>query len=655
MTRIPSDPVDRFTALFGIGFGLLVWLRAGASGSHVLVPIGNVVLAGLVLTLLPRLRNLSMSWAGFLAVALPLLIFYLYYLEAGIALASPDIHWRDAEIVAFEHGASAAIPIFSAPFLGPLLALAYVGYVPLLVVGTVVLYRAGSPGPASPAQRTVRAIAVAWAVCFVLYLIYPVLGPRLFIPGFQEARLGDGLIAQLAILHENHTMLRGAAFPSAHLAATTIVMIGLWRWRRPVFLFFSPVAIGIGLGAVYLGYHYLTDVAVGTAIGAVSFHAEGAILGTSTLVAKAVRSRRAKPWFAAIGVATSTLLVLVLAGAFHSVRDSMRSYAGQETVDLWVAPPGADNLIRGSFASQISLAYVDSLLAVPGVVAAQPILKAFITVGPLGESGAERRLTMLAIGYQVPDGLGGPPAFAEGRPPHGRRQVALDRAAAFRLGVGAGDTIGLGGRKVAVSGLTRGTNLLATQFLFADFNAVVRAAGSAGSASYILVRLATGISADSMARVVEQRFPEFHAYPRATFLAANQREISAGFLPLLSLIGALGVAACAVLVGLLVHAVVEERRVDIAVLLALGASTRAVGVGVLRHALLLTLLGVGAGSGLAWGLAALLDWARPVIPLAIAVTDVGIIGVIFLTASLVAALVPVLKLGRIDPLEAFRP
>jgi putative ABC transport system permease protein len=158
-----------------------------------------------------------------------------------------------------------------------------------------------------------------------------------------------------------------------------------------------------------------------------------------------------------------------------------------------------------------------------------------------------------------------------------------------------------------------------------------------------------------MARVVEQRFPEFHAYPRATFLAANQREISAGFLPLLSLIGALGVAACAVLVGLLVHAVVEERRVDIAVLLALGASTRAVGVGVLRHALLLTLLGVGAGSGLAWGLAALLDWARPVIPLAIAVTDVGIIGVIFLTASLVAALGPVLKLGRIDPLEAFRP
>src|ERR1700687_5996806 len=135
MISAPSDPLDRFTVLFGIGFGVLVWLVAGASRLYVLVPIANLVLAGLTLVLLPRLRAHAHGSVRFIAVSLPLLVFYLYYLEAGIGLASPGIHWRDAELLAFEGGASAAIPTFAAPFLGPLLALAYIAYVPFLIVG----------------------------------------------------------------------------------------------------------------------------------------------------------------------------------------------------------------------------------------------------------------------------------------------------------------------------------------------------------------------------------------------------------------------------------------------------------------------------------------------------------------------------------------
>jgi ABC-type antimicrobial peptide transport system permease subunit/membrane-associated phospholipid phosphatase len=650
-----TDPGDRFTALFGIGFGLLVWFKAGATATHVLVPVGNALVAGMVLAWLPRLRNQARAWPSYLGVALPLVVFYVYYLEAGIALASTRTQWHDAQVIAFEGGASAAIPTLAVPFLGPLLALAYVGYIPLLAIASFALYHASPPSPASPAPRTIRAITVAWAVCFVSYLLFPVLGPRLVDPGLQTARLGNGLIAQLAILHESRTMLHGAAFPSAHLAATTIVMLALWRWHRRLFWPLAPVAIGIGLGSVYLGYHYIADVIVGTVLGAIVFHSDRTVRGDAGLIARSVRSRRAKPWLAAMGVAVSTVLVLILAGAFHAVRGSMRSYAGQDNIDLWVAPPGADNLIRGSFSSLLPPAYIDSLQAMPGVRSAQPILKAFLPVEPLGEGHRAKQLTLLAIGYQVPDGLGGPPSYADGRPPRGRHEVALDRAAAFRLRVGAGDTIALAGRKVLVSGLTRGTNIIATQFLFADFSAASRSTGSDGNASFILVRLAPGVSPDRVASAIMERFPDLSAYPRDAFVAANQREVSAGILPLLGLLGAFGVAACAVLVGLLVHSVVEERRGDLAVLLALGADTRTLGAGVMRHALVLALVGVGAGSGLAWTLAALLDWKLPLIPLAIAATDAILVALVFLAASLIAALVPVLQLGRIDPLEAFRP
>jgi hypothetical protein len=373
------------------------------------------------------------------------------------------------------------------------------------------------------------------------------------------------------------------------------------------------------------------------------------------LLWRALRSRGARPWLAAGGVAISTLMVLVLVSAYRSVRGSMAAYAGQETVDLWVAPAGSDNLIRGSFASLISYATLDSIRQVPGVARADPVLKAFLAVRPLAPADSTRRLTLLAIGYRVPDGLGGPPVFADGRPPKGRREAALDRAAAWRLHVRVGDTVAVGIRKVTVTGLTRGTNILATQFLFADIAAAAASTATRDKASFAAVRLAPGTRVEELARELETRFPELTVLPRAAFLAANQREVSAGFVPLLTLVGALGVAAAAVLVGLLVHAVAEERRADLAVLFALGAEGGAVGRGMLGHAMMLVLLGALAGTAAACGLAILLDRLLPTIPLEVAPGEAAAVSGLFMAAGMIAATVPVLRLRRLDPMDAFRP
>ena len=366
-------------------------------------------------------------------------------------------------------------------------------------------------------------------------------------------------------------------------------------------------------------------------------------------------SRRARAWLAAAGVGTSTLLVLALAAAFHSVQDAMASYAGQRAVDLWVTAPGSDNLIRGSPRSLIPLELLDSVRKVADVAEAQPVLEAFLPVTALRPARDSSRLTLLSIGYKVPNGLGGPPVFAAGRAPRGLREVALDRVAAWRLGCGVGDTLLVAGRTLRVAGLTRGTNILATQFLFADFDAAAIAAGAAGRASFLLVRLAPDAEVDSVARAIEQRVPGLHAFSRARFLSNNEREVTAGFLPLLELIAILGIAAAAVLVGLLLHGVVEERRGDVAVVLALGADVPSVGLGMIVHALGLVAIGVVAGSAGAWILAAILDRLLPVVPLTVSAADALAIAVLFLVTGLAAALVPVVSLRRVDPLEAFRP
>ena len=55
------------------------------------------------------------------------------------------------------------------------------------------------------------------------------------------------------------------------------------------------------------------------------------------LVRKALRSRRVRAVLAVAGIATSTLLVLVLFAAYRSPQQSIALYSAQPGIDLWVA------------------------------------------------------------------------------------------------------------------------------------------------------------------------------------------------------------------------------------------------------------------------------------------------------------------------------
>jgi ABC-type lipoprotein release transport system permease subunit len=372
------------------------------------------------------------------------------------------------------------------------------------------------------------------------------------------------------------------------------------------------------------------------------------------LLTKSFHGRRIRTWLTTAGVAICTILVIVIASAFRSVRTAISDYTGQATIDLWVAPRDADNLIRGSFISFIPLADADSIRQIPGVAAADPILEAFLPAQPLGLKDPLKRLTLLTIGFKSPDGLGGPPGYFEGRAPQGRKEVALDRAAAFRLGLGVGDTIEISGYQAVIRGLTTGTNILATQFVFADFDAIAGGTNTAGQASFVLIKLAPNADRESVIAIIEKRFPNLRAYTREYFVKSNEREITAGFGPLLALVTILGVSAAALLVGLLILGVMDERRGDIAVLIALGTGLKAVGRSVLAQTALLALRGTLVGIVLSYGLEFALRATLPTIPLSIAVIDVLAIAVLFIATGIGAAVAPVFKLSAIDPLEAFR-
>ena len=370
------------------------------------------------------------------------------------------------------------------------------------------------------------------------------------------------------------------------------------------------------------------------------------------LVAKALRNRPARAWLAGGGVATSGLLVIALAAAFRGASHSVVAYVAQDGADLWITPPGADHFLRLSGVFPAVLA--DSVRALPGVAAADPILRAFVAVSSR-RRGDRVRITLYGVGYRAPDGLGGPPALQTGRPPRKLREVALDRAAARRLDVGLDYTVFVNGRAARVVGLTTGTNLLVTQFIFGDITATEAASGFAGRASFVIVRLAPGARSYTVAARIRERFPDVAVFDRATFTANSQREAGVGYVPILAFVDILGVGAAAVLVALLIHALVENRRVELAVLLALGAAPGTLARGVILEAARLIVAGGVLGAALARLLAVVLDRVYPVVPLRFDVGDTLWTLALFIVCGTLASVVPVARLGRVDPLEAFRP
>lgn len=369
------------------------------------------------------------------------------------------------------------------------------------------------------------------------------------------------------------------------------------------------------------------------------------------LVSQALRSKHSRALLAVLGVASATMLVLALLGVYRSLTVGVTNYITQPHQDLWVAPQGVDNMVRAF--SLLPAGTQELVATVPGVARADPLAVTFATVQPAG-TDHETRLTLMAIGYDVPRGLGGPPGLRSGRAPKGDNEVALDRAAAFRLGVNIGDQINLNGSPRQVVGLTVGTNLLATQFVFMTVRDAQNALGVSDQVSFVVVQIDKGARPRDVTKAIMAAVPNVSVFQRQAFVDNNVREVASGLLPILALLTIIGLVVAAIFVGLLVQGLVEDRRSDIAVLFAQGAQPASVASAlVLRMGRLVlagSLCGVAAALALGW----LLDTFAPTVELTYHVIDLVAVVLLFCIAGVGATVVPVLRLQRIDPLEAFR-
>jgi hypothetical protein len=199
--------------------------------------------------------------------ATPLLYHEISYLNQFVVTGFFDPIVQRWEVALFGSQVSQeAAGWFPALWLSEFMTLGYLTYyfvIPLLAIG------AWASGGRAGFHRLGVTVALAFALSYVGFILFPVMGPRYWY-GALEGALSEGSIYQFARELLEGGSSKGTAFPSSHVAGTCAAWFAAAREdERPFFLAAVPV-VTLVLGTVWGGFHYAVDAAAGLMIAGIA-------------------------------------------------------------------------------------------------------------------------------------------------------------------------------------------------------------------------------------------------------------------------------------------------------------------------------------------------------------------------------------------------
>jgi len=230
--------------------------------------VAHLLLAGLV-ALAPQARH-GGSLARFLADWYPFLLLPGLYGEIGVLTLHTGLQ-NDVVIQHLEEWVFGSqisyrwIREMPNPWLSWYLHLCYLAYYVMLFASPFGLWITNRR---EEARHTILAVMLTFYFCYVVFLFFPVAGPRYAFALAHNAATGVAP-ARWAQWLLNRGDSWGAAFPSSHVAAAVVATGMALRYWRPLGLVLAPFTAGLVVGVVYGQFHYGVDALTGLALGGV--------------------------------------------------------------------------------------------------------------------------------------------------------------------------------------------------------------------------------------------------------------------------------------------------------------------------------------------------------------------------------------------------
>jgi membrane-associated phospholipid phosphatase len=113
--------------------------------------------------------------------------------------------------------------------------------------------------------------AVAYAIGYVIAVFLPIESPWFAMARSWHGELHGGPFTAAINFIEHYGRVRGAAFPSEHVAGSFAALWGAWRHRRWLFWVMLPLVLCMCVSTVWGRYHYVADIFGGIITGTLGY------------------------------------------------------------------------------------------------------------------------------------------------------------------------------------------------------------------------------------------------------------------------------------------------------------------------------------------------------------------------------------------------
>ncbi len=261
-------PVDLATLIYiGVATAAVIIFTGGDRTATISFMGAHLLAVGLVL-LAPQARAAG-PVGSFVGEWYPMLLLGALYAEVGVLNFDVGFH-HDLAIQRLEQwvfGSQVSyrwIREMPTPALSILLHSCYLAYYAILLASPLGLWVTGRR---DAARFTIFAVAATFYLCYMVFLFFPVAGPRYaFILADNPAtRVWPARVAQW-VLDQGDSW--GAAFPSSHVAGAVVATVCALRFWRPFGVALVLPTLGMVFAVVYGQFHYAVDALAGLVVAA---------------------------------------------------------------------------------------------------------------------------------------------------------------------------------------------------------------------------------------------------------------------------------------------------------------------------------------------------------------------------------------------------
>jgi putative ABC transport system permease protein len=348
------------------------------------------------------------------------------------------------------------------------------------------------------------------------------------------------------------------------------------------------------------------------------------------------------------GVALSVFLISFLISMYRGWDDKIGGFIESSNIDVWVARDGTTDFLNA--ASILPEDTGNGLKPLGNVNAWSPLIVRPMRAFTRDGDGIDISL----IGFHTDTGLGRPTSISSGEHLPGKGEAIIDASVAHRYGVAIGDSIVVVGEPLRVVGISDGGNFIFWRAVFVDYAEAQRLLKQEGFATFIVFDLDASADPGKFAAAVKAERPDLQALTRAEFAAATRDRVLGQLLPIISVVIVLAFIVGVAIAGLTIYTATVERTHEWGILKAVGFRDGFLYRVVLIQSLAIGVLGFGVGAGLAYFVGPFAAGFAPQLVLLTTWQDLLAVGLVTLLMSIVAAFVPIRRLGGIDPAHVFR-